>query len=665
MLLQPSSQPQLVPAVASLHPSFVLRGNPQSAVQLFADIARAVRIARAGGWQASDDIVICMPQYPGSVDRAVDLMTRWQAERRAVAIDVETTGRDRKEAIDPRRCALKSVAVAAQGGNTGVSFPVVGEYFGLHDRARLLAALRALYSDPEVAKIFFNFSFDTAVLSRHGFALQGEIRDMLIRHHVVEPDSPHDLAYVAHTYLDSEPWKDAYWDLGAKATMDDNCHYNCLDAIRTAQLDAPLWQDIQARSLENVVEAETRWAKVAARMEAVGIPIHHPTLVDFGQRLRTQVDAALDKCKQACGYADLNLNRDVEARWFLYDVLRLPVRRWTPEDHLPSTSYKAIVEHIADPQKGPVVQAYIKWLEASHDYSTFIEGVDKRILPATARLHPSWNVTGQVGSRWSSRPNVSNWPVHLRPMVKAPPGKKLIQADQSQLEYRISAALAGAKKLIEIFADTERDAHTEMARFVFGAAFDIADPARRKLLRTLVKRVVYALQYGAGVLKIVSSLREDRKLPVEIRALLTPERVQQIYDGFFAMNPEVKVFREGLLRQVESSGYLEIPPLGRRRYFLVPEPNKVFNWPIQTLGSDVVNLALANIAARLPPGAETLVHGHDAGLWECWEKDVDLVQRIVNEEMRFTLQGPAGSVELYGEAEVVDAWYEGAAEWPT
>ena len=152
---------------------------------------------------------------------------------------------------------------------------------------------------------------------------------------------------------------------------------------------------------------------------------------------------------------------------------------------------------------------------------------------------------------------------------------------------------------------------------------------------------------------------------MEVRAFLTLTRVQAIYDGFFEANPEIRTWREGLLRQVESIGYIEIPPLGRRRYFVVPDRNKVFNWPIQTLGSDIVNLALVNIHEKLPLGAETLVHGHDAGLWECSEKDAPFVKELVEREMHFTLNGPAGPVDLTLEAEIVDAWYEGsAADWP-
>jgi len=249
-------------------------------------------------------------------------------------------------------------------------------------------------------------------------------------------------------------------------------------------------------------------------------------------------------------------------------------------------------------------------------------------------------------------------------MAQAPPGRIFVQADMAQLEYRIIAALAGSARLLKIFRD-KLDAHIDMARFVFGEDyFDSLPPDVQENLRTIVKRVVYALGYGAMPKRITMSLREDRKMPIDVRALIDFTRVSDIWNGFFRRNPEIHGWRNSLLQFVDENGYLEIPPLGRRRYFPLPaDRNKVFNWPVQTLGSDIVNLALSRVDDRLPANAWPLIHGHDSGLWECDEVDGAEVAHIVEEEFEYELNGPAGPVRLYAEAEIVRAWYEGK-KWP-
>ena len=432
---------------------------------------------------------------------------------------------------------------------------------------------------------------------------------------------------------------------------------NCLDAVTTQQLFGRLLQEAADRgNCEPVIQAETRWSLLAGRMERTGVPIHEPTRLKLKQDLEAKRDGALSKIIEATGRPDLNLNKPKDRKFLLYDFLKLPVRKYTKKTLQPATSYKGVLDSLST----PLVPEFITWAEVSRDIGTFITGYGKRVK-TDGRLHPSWNCAGQVGSRMTSSPNLQNVPVGVRKMIRAPTGKVLIYADQAQLEYRIIACLSGAKRLLEIFADPTRDAHTEMCWYIFGKERFVAlPPDKQESLRTIVKRVVYALGYGAEPPKITFSLREDRRMPLDVRALVTLHRIEEIKAGFFKANPEIHVWREGMLDFVNRHGFLEIPPLGRRRYFPMPaERNKVFNWPVQTMGSDIVNEALTEIDEALPSGGLTLINGHDAGLWECWRKDAEAVVALVEEKMFYTLNGPAGPVNLVAKAKIMDAWGKG------
>lgn len=648
----------------TVHPAFILRGQEQLLDIVVQDLKRAKRLSEQG-WQPADHLVLCTPEAgPEVVAEAYQLLCAWRAQRRPCAVDVETTGHDRAEAVDPIRCGLKTVAVSAHGTDVGVALPV-GAALDANARWWLLQALRELCIDAGLPKIFHNVNFDSVVLERHGLPVRGPIYDTVILAHVVEPAIQHDLGFTAHLYLDTEAWKDDFREMEKSATLTDLLRYNAYDAVRSQQLLTPLSNVALERGLWPVVQAQTRWSSIARRMNIEGVPLHEPTRLEYGRRLAEKRDAGLTYCRQVANDSTLDLNKPAERMRYLYEVLRLPVRKYTKKTGKPSTSYKAVTDFLHDER----VRQYVRWAESAHDRATFITGFGKKALsdrrypPDWKVLHPTWNVTGQKGSRWSSNPNLSNVPAYLRSMVRAPPGYKCIMADEAQLEYRIIAALAGARRLIEIFNTPGADAHTEMARAVFGARFDGLPDETREALRTIVKRVVYALGYGAGVKKIVATLREDRRLPLDIRGLITFERVSEIYDGFFRANPEIAVWRQGLLDRVARFGYIEIPPLGRRRYFpSTDDRNMIFNWPVQTLGSDVVNLALVAIEDAMPDLAP-LAHGHDAGLWMCRAERAERAKRVVDDKMHYRLDGPAGSVLLFGKADVVDAWYP-KAKWP-
>lgn len=644
--------------VPALHPAFIMRGQERMLLTLIEDLARAKRVSTEG-FHPNDHVYICTPaQGPTYLAEALQQLRHWRETKTPCAIDVETTGAARSDALDTFKCSLRTVAVSGYGSDTAVAIPV-GTVLDNATRRQFLDELAGLCTDVTVPKIFHNFSFDTTVLWRHGITVAGQIYDTVILHHVVEPELDHNLGFVGQFYLDTVAWKEIYRDLERKATLEDLLLYNGLDALRTQQLLGPLCRQTQERQLWPVVAAQTKWAYVARRMHHTGLPFHQSTWDECFKLTKTKHDAALEELRSYAGDPEFNPRKPLQARRYLYEKVHLPVRKRTKKTREPSTAIKAVLDFMHDPR----VRSYVRWFEAASDLSA-LEGYRKRVHP-DGRLRPSWNPTAQVGSRFgSTNPNLQNVPAHLRKIFRAPPGRKFVQADEEQLEYRLIAVLAGAKRLLEIFNTPGQDAHIEMARFVFGPSFDQMPLDKRKAIRTIVKRVVYALNYGAGPLKIVMSVREDRRLPIDVRALVTLPRVQKIHDGFFAANPEIKTWRENLLLQVDATGFIEIPPLGRRRYFTRPaDRNKVFNWPVQTFGSDMVNLALSAIEDRLPLTARPLVHGHDAGLWECDESDALLVKQIVEEEMRFDLTGPAGPVTLIAEAEIVQAWYEDAP-WP-
>jgi DNA polymerase I-like protein with 3'-5' exonuclease and polymerase domains len=91
----------------------------------------------------------------------------------------------------------------------------------------------------------------------------------------------------------------------------------------------------------------------------------------------------------------------------------------------------------------------------------------------------------------------------LRRCMTAPPGCKLIIADQAQIECRLTAYLAGQRDLIEAFA-AGRDVYSELASSIFGRRIDkVTCPDERFAGKT----AELSLQYGCGAERFAAMLR--------------------------------------------------------------------------------------------------------------------------------------------------------------
>ena len=90
--------------------------------------------------------------------------------------------------------------------------------------------------------------------------------------------------------------------------------------------------------------------------------------------------------------------------------------------------------------------------------------------------------------------NMQNLPVAIRAGITAPPGYKIMSADQGQIEARINAVLSGQDDLIEGFRNGE-DVYSDMATSIYGIPItEDTHPGERKV----GKAIVLGAGYGMG-----------------------------------------------------------------------------------------------------------------------------------------------------------------------
>ena len=226
----------------------------------------------------------------------------------------------------------------------------------------------------------------------------------------------------------------------------------------------------------------------------------------------------------------------------------------------------------------------------------------------------------------------------------------LIDADYSQIELRLLAALSGDEQMIGAFASGE-DIHTATAATVFG----VPREAVTADLRKRAKAVNFGILYGMGAF----SLSEDLHIPVA--------RAKEYIASYFAAYPSIDAYLKGVIEQAYRDGFVTTL-FGRRRY--IPElkmQNKnmqhfgervAMNSPIQGTAADIIKIAMIRVDEKLKASgldARLVLQVHDELIVECHKDAADEAKAILVNEMENAV---SLAVKLKVEAAMGENWYD-------
>jgi DNA polymerase-1 len=174
---------------------------------------------------------------------------------------------------------------------------------------------------------------------------------------------------------------------------------------------------------------------------------------------------------------------------YLYELRGLPVLERTASGQ-PSTDAAVLKQLVRDGHG--IVRHLLALRELDKVLSTYLRGYDKFVGP-DSRVHSSyllsWTDTGRTSSR---SPNLQNIPRRreIRDLFGVPDGGTLLEADLSQIEFRIMVCLARDETGIAMYARGE-DAHTTTGRAISGK------DTLTKEERSRAKPVNFGFLYGA------------------------------------------------------------------------------------------------------------------------------------------------------------------------
>lgn len=309
-----------------------------------------------------------------------------------------------------------------------------------------------------------------------------------------------------------------------------------------------------------------------------------------------RIDTAFSRAKAIEGTRILNQIKD-ELGWnpgspdqlgkYLIDTLGLPTLKRTPGGKA-SFDKEALAEYeiylaASKNDTADKVLTYRGWQKTvSSNFQAYLDLMDENEI-----LHPNYKIHGTRTGRLScEKPNLQQIPREsIKPWNgdvkkafipraedhfldlwqgkrKSVSGKlKLRSFDFKQVEFRLAAAYAKEKELLEVF-NSGADIFTEMS-----------DRLGRP--RHQIKTFVYATLYGAGKSKISLILKVPK------------DEADDLYDEYHGTWPGFKHISEKAAQLASNAGYIEYWT-GRRRHLPKSEAHKAFNSVIQGGAFEIV-----------------------------------------------------------------------------
>jgi len=636
-------------AAATSDAVFTLRGGPGSAADAAPPAGAAAGAEVAGGTPAGS----ANPQAPDHVEARAETL---EAPRRYETILDEATldrwlaalGRAELFAFDTETTSLDYM----QAEIVGVSFciepgvaayvPLAHDYPGAPDqlpRERVLAQLKPLLEDPSKGKLGHHLKYDMHVLQNHGIHLAGVRYDTMLESYVWNSVATrHDMDSCAQRYLGISTIH--YEDVAGKGAkqigfsqvaIEQAAEYAAEDADVTLRLHLTLWPAIEHEPLLKRLyeQFEQPLVPVLAKMEYSGVLIDRELLRVQGGEIALKLEALKAEAQEAAGQP-FNVDSPKQLQQILYEKMQIPVLRKTPTGQ-PSTA-EDVLEELAETH--PLPRLILDYRGLAKLRSTYIDKLPGQIDERTGRVHTSYHqAVAQTGRLSSTDPNLQNIPIRtpegrrIRQAFIAPPGKRLLAADYSQIELRIMAHLSDDEGLLRAFAEG-RDVHQATAAEVFGTPLEQVTSDQRRS----AKAINFGLIYG------MSAFGLARQLGIERSA------AGKYVELYFARYPGVKRYMDETRARARETGYVETV-FGRRLY--LPEirsrnramqqyaERSAINAPMQGTAADIIKLAMIAVHdwCERDGRARLIMQVHDELVFEVDAGAVEPVSAAVREHM--------------------------------
>ena len=389
---------------------------------------------------------------------------------------------------------------------------------------------------------------------------------------------------------------------------------------------------------------------VLADMQYRGIYIDKNELIEYGNELKQRIEELTKSIYELAG-EEFNVNSPKQLGEILFEKLKLPVIKKT------KSGYSTDVDTLEKLQsEHEIIEKILEYRTLAKLNSTYIEGM-LPFINIDGRIHSCFHQTVTATGRLSSSdPNLQNIPTRieigkkLRKVFKPKEGYVFVDADYSQIELRVLAAVSKDETMIKGFLEGA-DIHSHTASVVFNVPIE----EMTKELRSKAKAVNFGIVYGISDFGLAGQIHTSRK------------QAKEYIDSYLEKYNGIRNFMYDVVEEAKKKGYIDtlyhrrryIPELNSKNYMVRKFGERVaMNTPIQGTAADIMKIAMINVYRALKEKklkSKILVQVHDELLIETAEDELEIVKKLLVENMESAANL---AVPLKVEAEVGKNWYE-------
>ncbi|CAK7043414.1 MAG: DNA polymerase I [Peptostreptococcus russellii] len=521
--------------------------------------------------------------------------------------------------------------------------------------------IKEVLEDSNIEKVGYELKQDYIALRPYGIELDPMAFDVSIAEYIIDSKSStsYDFDIIANKYLYKKVTsKEELLGKGAKAVDYPDVEVEKLDQYAEGMINTvinvidKMKQIIKDDDMEMLFyDVEMPLIEVLGDMEYEGIYTDKDIIDSLGAEFDEIIKTTEKKVFEYSG-EEFNVNSPKQLGVVLFEKLELPVIKKTKTGY--STNAE-VLEKLRD--KHPIIDLITEYRSVVKLKSTYIDGIKSLVNPIDGRIHSSFNQTIATTGRISSTdPNMQNIPVRtsmgrqIRKVFISEEGKKLVDADYSQVELRVLAHMSEDEHMIEAFESGE-DIHRKTASQVFGVNFEDVTPE----LRSAAKAVNFGIIYGKSDFGLAKDLG------------ISLNRAKDYIASYFAKYGRIKGFMDYIVSSAEEKGY-STTMFNRRRY--IPEikssnfidknrgKRAAMNAPIQGSAADIIKIAMVNVYNRLKEEeleSKLILQVHDELIVEASEQEIDRVVELLKSEMENAVNL---KVHLDVDLNVGESWYE-------
>ena len=407
----------------------------------------------------------------------------------------------------------------------------------------------------------------------------------------------------------------------------------------------------ETNSLELFTNIDMPTIEVLSDMQWNGIYLDEDELNEFGKELTKKIETITKIIYEMAG-EEFNINSPKQLGEILFEKMKLPVIKKT------KSGYSTDVDVLKKLKKeDSIIEQILEYRQLNKLNSTYVEGLKPYINSKTKRIHSFFHQTITATGRISStEPNLQNIPTRfelgkrIRKAFKPEEGKVYIDADYSQIELRVLAAISEDNHMIEAFIEGQ-DIHKQAASKVFKTPIDEVT----KEQRSNAKAVNFGIVYGISDFGLAGQLGISRK------------KAKQYIEEYLEQYSGIKKFMDNITEEAKEQGYVEtlfhrrryIPELKSNNYMVRQFGTRVaMNTPIQGTAADIMKIAMIKVYNEIKNKklkSKIVLQVHDEMMIEVPKEEIEEVKQILKKSMETATKL---KVPLIADISVANNWYD-------